>query len=157
MPLIHLTNFIAAPAERVYDLSRNISLHRLSMQHTGEQAIAGVTSGLIQLNETVTWQAKHLFKNRVLKVQITQMQPYHFFEDEMLEGDFALMKHTHHFKPVVNGVIMIDLFRFETPYRLLGKMMNRIFLTRYMQQLLQQRNKVIKEYAETEKWKTVLT
>ena len=157
MPLIHLTNFIAAPAERVFDLSRNISLHHISMQHTGEQAIAGVTSGLIQLNETVTWQAKHLFKNRVLKVQITQMQPYHFFEDEMLEGDFTLMKHTHHFKPVENGVIMIDLFRFETPYGWLGKMMNRIFLTRYMQQLLQQRNEVIKEYAETEKWKTVLT
>ena len=157
MPLIHLTNFIAAPAERVFDLSRNISLHRISMQHTGEQAIAGVTSGLIQLNETVTWQAKHLFKNRVLKVQITQMQPFHFFEDEMQEGDFVLMKHAHHFKPVENGVIMIDLFRFETPYGWLGKIMNSIFLTRYMQQLLEQRNKVIKVYAETEKWKTVLT
>jgi hypothetical protein len=62
MPTIHLTTFIEAPVKRVFDLSRNITLHKKSMQNTGETAIAGVTSGLINLNETVTWQAKHLFK-----------------------------------------------------------------------------------------------
>ena len=62
MPQIHITTFISAPPERVFDLSRNISLHKISTKDTHEEAIGGVTSGVIGLNETVTWQAKHLGK-----------------------------------------------------------------------------------------------
>ncbi|MES1224732.1 MAG: cell division protein, partial [Bacteroidota bacterium] len=52
MPSIHLTTFIAAPVERVFDLSRSITLHKISASHTDEKAIAGITSGLINVNET---------------------------------------------------------------------------------------------------------
>ena len=45
MPTIHLTTFVAAPAERVFDLCRSIDLHRKSMAHTNEEAIAGTVSG----------------------------------------------------------------------------------------------------------------
>ena len=65
MPIIHLTTFIAAPQHRVFDLSRNISLHKVSTKDTREEAIGGVTSGLINLNETVTRRAKHLGKKRI--------------------------------------------------------------------------------------------
>jgi len=156
MPNIHLTTFIAAPIERVFDLSRSINLHMLSMRHTHERAIAGKVSGLIEEGETVSWEAKHLFKMRYLTVKITAMQPYHFFEDEMLKGDFASMKHQHHFKAVANGTIMIDVFDFESPYGGLGKLVNQLFLTNYMKRLLESRNAVIKDYAETDKWKAVL-
>lgn len=156
MPNIHLTTFIAAPAERVFDLSRSINLHMVSMRHTNEKAIAGRVSGLIEENEAVTWEARHLFKLRYLTVKITAMQPYHFFEDEMVKGDFASMKHQHHFKSVANGTVMIDVFDFESPYGWLGKVVNQLFLTNYMKRLLESRNAVIKEYAESDKWKAVL-
>jgi hypothetical protein len=64
MPSLHLTTFIAAPAERVFNLSRSINLHKISTSDTGEDAIAGTTTGLINLNETVTWRAKHLYRVR---------------------------------------------------------------------------------------------
>ena len=51
MPLIHLTTFIAAPIERVFDLSRSIDLHKKSMAHTNEQAVAGTTTGLIEFRK----------------------------------------------------------------------------------------------------------
>lgn len=156
MPKIHLTTLIHAPAERVFNLSRSITLHKKSMEHTGEIAIAGTTSGLIQLGETVTWQAKHFFKTRILQVQITAMRPYEFFTDEMKRGDFKSMVHHHYFKPIDNGTIMIDEFKFEAPYGFIGKLVNYFFLTTYMKQLLEQRNNVIKQYAETHTWKTVL-
>ena len=156
MPNIHLTTFITAPIERVFDLSRSINLHMVSMRHTHEKAIAGRVNGLIEEGETVSWEARHLFKMRYLTVKITAMQPYHFFEDEMLKGDFAAMKHQHHFKAVANGTIMIDLFEFESPYGSLGRMVNKLFLTDYMKRLLESRNAVIKDYAETDKWKAVL-
>ena len=156
MPSIHLTTFIAAPADRVFDLSRSIDFHRKSMAHTGEEAIAGTTNGLIGPGETVTWKAKHLYKTRILKSKIIAMNRPLSFTDEMVAGDFKSMKHEHHFKSIGNGTLLIDLFNFESPWGRLGKWANSLFLTNYMKRMLEQRNKMIKEYAESEKWKFVL-
>jgi ligand-binding SRPBCC domain-containing protein len=156
MPTIHLTTFVAAPAQRVFDLARSIDLHRKSMAHTGEEAIAGTTSGLIGLNETVTWKARHLRRMRVLKSKITAMDPPLSFTDEMVNGDFKTLRHEHHFKKIDNGTLLIDIFDYEAPYGSLGRLADRLFLTRYMKTLLETRNKMIKEYAESEKWKFIL-
>lgn len=156
MPTIHLTTFIAAPAERVFDLSRSIDLHKKSQEKTNEKAVAGVASGLISLDETVTWKAKHLMKERIMKMKITAMQRPYSFTDEMMQGDFKSLRHEHHFKQIDNGTLMIDLFSFETPYGLIGKLMNGVYLTGYLQQLLSGRNQLIKEYAESNKWQQVL-
>ena len=84
------------------------------------------------------------------------MEPYTFFRDELVKGDFKSMKHDHHFKQVANGTIMIDKFDFETPYSSFGNFINAVFLTRYMRRLLEKRNLVIKDYAESNKWKHIL-
>ena len=34
-----------------------------------EEAVAGTRFGLIEKDETVTWKAKHFFKNRLLRVK----------------------------------------------------------------------------------------
>jgi ligand-binding SRPBCC domain-containing protein len=156
MPTIHLTTFIAAPAERVFDLSRSIELHRKSMAHTGEEAVAGTTNGLIGLDETVTWKARHLMKTRVLRSKITAMKRPLSFTDEMVDGDFKSLRHDHHFKQIANGVLVIDQFCFESPYGSLGRLVNKLYLTRYLKDLLEHRNQVIKEYAESDKWKFIL-
>lgn len=156
MPTIHLTTFIKAPVQRVFDLSRSIQLHKRSMQQHREEAIAGTISGLIQLNETVTWKARHIGKERMLKVKISAMQSPWSFTDEMVEGDFRSMKHEHHFKEAENGTILIDLFSFETPFGVAGKLFNSVYLTRYMKHLLENRNQVIKEFAESAQWQQVL-
>jgi ligand-binding SRPBCC domain-containing protein len=156
MPTIHLTTFIAAPADRVFDLARSIDLHRKSMAHTDEQPIAGVTAGLIGLDETVTWKAKHLMKTRILKSRISAMNRPFSFTDEMVSGDFRSLRHEHHFKPTQNGTLMIDLMHFESPFGSLGRLVNNVFLTRYLKGLLETRNHQLKEYAESEKWKFIL-
>lgn len=156
MTTIHLTTFIAAPVATVFDLSRSIDLHKKSMAHTNETAVAGTTAGLIELNETVTWKAKHLFKTRVLRSRIISMTKPVSFTDEMADGDFKSLKHEHHFKQIDNGTLMIDLFSFELPYGGLGKIVNKLFLKRYLKNLLEHRNLVIKEYAESDKWKFIL-
>jgi ligand-binding SRPBCC domain-containing protein len=156
MPKIHLTSFIAAPIERVFNLSRSINLHQLSTASTNEKAIDGVMTGLINKNETVTWQAKHLFKTRRFTSKITEMKSPDFFTDEMIKGDFKNFHHEHHFKTADNGTIMIDLIEFETPYGAIGKIVNSVFLTHYLEKFLIKRNEMIKEYAETQKWKTIL-
>lgn len=156
MPTIHLTTFIAAPVHVVFDLSRHIGLHKESMSKFREDAVAGTRFGLIEKGETVTWRARHLFKSRLLRSKITEMIKPDLFTDEQLEGDFKMMKHEHHFKPCENGTLLIDLFYFESPYGLLGQWFNTLYLTSYMKKLLEQRNKTIKEFAESEKWKMLL-
>lgn len=148
MPFIHLTTFIAAPVEAVFDISRNVNAHRNSMRGYGEEAVAGKRDGLMEKGDTVTWKAKHLGKKRFLKVAITELRRPQSFVDEMLEGDFKSMRHEHHFKPIENGTLMIDQFRFETPYGLAGRILNRFFLTNYMTALLEERNRHIKEVVE---------
>jgi hypothetical protein len=51
MPVINLHTQINAPIGIVFDLSRSIDLHKISTAHTNEEAIAGVTSGLIGMGE----------------------------------------------------------------------------------------------------------
>lgn len=156
MPLIHLTTFIAAPLERVFDLSRSIDLHKASMSRFAEKPVDGVTGGLISLDQTVTWQAKHLFKQRRLKVRITAMERPHFFMDEQVEGDFRKMKHEHYFKPADNGTIMIDQFYFDIGRGLPGRLFTRVYLHRYFEKLLEERNALIRKAAEGAQWKVFL-
>lgn len=156
MTKIHITTFIGAPVERVFDLSRSITLHKISTAHTQERAIGGVMEGLINANETVTWEAKHLFKKRQFTSLIEAMKRPQMFIDVMQKGDFKNYRHEHHFKQIGNGTIMIDHVEFESPYGILGKWVNRFYLKKYITALLLERNRVIKEYAESEKWKAIL-
>ena len=79
MPKIELTTEIAAPIEVVFDLARSIDLHEQSTSQTNEKAVAGRTSGLIELGESVTWEATHFFVRQRLTARIVKFErPTHF-------------------------------------------------------------------------------
>lgn len=59
MPTIQLETPITAAPERCFDLSLSVDLHRRSVAHIHEQPIAGVTTGIMKLDDTVTWEAVH--------------------------------------------------------------------------------------------------
>lgn len=156
MAKIHLTTLINAPAERVFDLSRSVNLHRIAFSNTYEKAVAGVTTGLINENDSVTWQAKHFYKVRKFTNKITSMEFPHHFTVQMVHGDFKSFRHEHYFKPINNGTFLIDVIEFESPYGVIGQLAEKLFLTSYLHKLLLHRNEVIKQYAETSKWKAIL-
>ncbi|MDB5139031.1 MAG: cell division protein [Mucilaginibacter sp.] len=148
MTRIELSTHINAPIERCFDLSRSIDLHMESTKQTGEQAIAGRTSGLISLGETVTWRAKHFGIRQTLTSKITQFDSPNSFTDEMISGAFKSFRHEHLFFDVNNQTVMKDIFIFESPLGMLGELANFLFLGSYMTKLLKQRNQVIKQTAE---------
>jgi hypothetical protein len=74
MSILILYTEIHAPAQRCFDLSRSIDLHMASTAKTGEHVIAGRSSGLICLHETVTWRAKHLGLWQTLSSRITEFE-----------------------------------------------------------------------------------
>tara|TARA_R110002049_G_scaffold165631_1_gene331540 strand:+ start:1223 stop:1687 length:465 start_codon:yes stop_codon:yes gene_type:complete len=154
MPLIHLTTIISAPILVVFDLSRSIDFHQNSVSKTREKAIAGRTSGLIKLNETVTWSAVHFGVRQQLTTIITEMDSPTYFVDEMVKGAFKSIRHEHYFSFEDEKTTMVDQFYFESPFGILGKLVNLIILKKYMTYFLQERNKAIKLAAEKQE-KTV--
>lgn len=157
MPKIELETHIKSNnIQVVFDLCRSIDLHLESMQHTNEKAIAGTTSGLIGLGETVTWRAKHFGVYQTLTSKITDCEPYTFFADELESGIFHSFRHEHYISKEENSIVIKDIFDYRSPVGWLGKLADFIFLKKYMTDLLEQRNQVIKKYAETDEWKRIL-
>jgi ligand-binding SRPBCC domain-containing protein len=157
VPTIELITRIAAPVERCFDLSRSIDLHQDSLAASGERAVAGVTSGLIGLGESVTWEARHLGVRQRLTSRITAFDRPRHFRDAMVAGAFARFDHDHWFEDDgAGGTVVRDVFDFAAPLGVLGRVAEAAFLTRYMRRLLGERNAVVKRVAESDAWRRYL-
>jgi ligand-binding SRPBCC domain-containing protein len=148
MPVIKIKLQIQAPIEVCFDLARSIDIHVESTSQTKEKPIGGVTSGLIELGQSVTWEAVHFGIRQRLTAKITEMERPHYFVDEMVTGAFKRFRHTHSFSTADNRTWMVDEFNYDAPMGLLGEMANALFLKRYMRSFLMQRNSYIKTVAE---------
>ncbi len=154
---LNLTTVIKAPIERCFDLSRSIEVHLLGTEQTGEQAVGGVTSGLIGMGEFVRWRATHLGVKQHLASRITAYDRPAYFQDTMIEGAFRSMQHDHFFKALApDSTEMMDRFIFAAPLSVLGSIAERLVLRRYMHNLLVHRNEIVKQVAESDQWKNFL-
>lgn len=156
MPTLELTTKIKSTMAICFDLSTSIDLHTISTNGTHEKAVAGTTKGLIGLDETVTWQATHFGIKQQLTSKITAFDRPTYFRDEQMKGAFKSIYHEHLFEQRGETVIMKDIFYFESPCGILGRLFNWLILTNYMKRFLLARNKVIKDYAESDKWQNIL-
>jgi ligand-binding SRPBCC domain-containing protein len=155
MPAIILETPIKASAEICYDLSLSVDLHQLSTARTKEYITDGVKEGIMKLGETVTWRAKHFGIWLELTSKITEAHRPEYFVDEMQKGAFKSFRHEHHFKQTIAGTLMKDIFMFESPLGVLGKIVNNLVLENYLKDFLTERNKYIKVMAESGKWREI--
>jgi ligand-binding SRPBCC domain-containing protein len=147
---------IRAPAERVFDLCRSVDLHVHSAGSTGETAIAGLTSGLLELGQEVTWRGKHFGIWQNLTSRITVFSRPEHFRDSMVKGAFRRLDHDHFFYTQGALTVMKDIFDFTSPLGILGRVADTLFLESYMRGFIVKRNDVIKKAAEGEDWKLYL-
>ncbi|OIV43297.1 SRPBCC family protein [Flavobacterium johnsoniae] len=148
MTTINLITKINAPKQIVFDASRNIDVHQQSASPSNEKAIAGVTSGLINLNETVTWRGKHFGFYLTHKSRITAMNLHDYFVDEMERGKFKSFKHEHFFEEENGITIMKDKLQYGTPFGIFGSLFDFLFLKKHLNNFLLERNKILKEVSE---------
>lgn len=104
----------------------------------------------------MTWRAKHFGIYQNLTSKITEFDSPNYFADEMVSGAFSRFKHEHHFTDFNGGTMMTDFFDYQSPFGILGKLADSLFLKKYMTNLLIKRNRIIKEFAESDNWKEVL-
>ena len=148
MTRIYLETHITAAIESVFDLSRNIDFHMQSASQTNEKAIAGCTSGLINLGETVTWKGKHFGMYLTHQSKITELEFPSKFTDEMLKGHFKSFKHQHLFYNTPSGTRMVDILDYEVPYGIWGKLFDRMLLKKHLTKFLMQRNLALQTVLE---------
>jgi ligand-binding SRPBCC domain-containing protein len=156
MATIRLTTVVNAPVERAFDLWRSIDAHQISTKGTSEVAIAGKMSGLIGLDEEVTWRARHLGVTQTLSARISRFERPYYFQDVMVSGAFAWMTHDHYFKEHGERTVIEDVFEYEAPFGILGRFVEWLFLTSYMTRFLETRNRILKEIIEGDRWNLFL-
>ncbi len=156
MPIIKIELTVNAPVERVFDLARCIDLHEATMLKHKEKAIGGVTKGLIEMGESITWEATHFGIKQKLTSKITAFERPKHFRDSMVEGAFGRFDHDHFFEQRSELTLMKDTFDYDSPLGILGKIADALFLEKYMREMLTERNQIIKTIAESEDWRKFL-
>ncbi|MFN7924488.1 MAG: SRPBCC family protein [Bryobacteraceae bacterium] len=148
MPRIEVATVIHAPAEICFDLARDVDLHVKSTSGTNERAIGGVTAGLMNLGDEVTWEATHLGVTQRLTSRITALDRPRGFRDSQVRGPFARFDHDHLFKREEGATVMVDVFDYTSPLWFIGRFADLVFLRRYLERFLRARARVIKDTAE---------
>ncbi|MFS0674402.1 SRPBCC family protein [Ornithinibacillus sp. 179-J 7C1 HS] len=149
MPIIKTNVYIHAPINCCFDLARNVEAHTKTTLGTKEKAIGGVTSGLLNEGDIVTWEATHFWIRHKLTAKIIHMEYPYKFTDTMVRGIFKSFTHTHEFVEVnQNETIMIDIFEYRSPFGIVGNIADYLFLEKYMRKFLENRGKELKKLAE---------
>jgi ligand-binding SRPBCC domain-containing protein len=149
MPVIRVETRIRASLETCFDLARSVDLHVRSTALTRETAVGGVTSGLLELGQEVTWEATHLFVKQRLTSRITIFDRPRHFRDSMVSGAFRRFDHDHVFSEANGATLMTDVFDFTSPLGPLGKLADSLFLKNYLERFLKTRAEVIRTEAES--------
>lgn len=148
MGSIRLETFIKAPIERCFDLARSIDAHLASTARTGERVVAGKTHGLLGLDESVTWEGRHLGMTLRQGSTITRLEPPHMFVDESVNGPLRDMRHVHQFLPERGGTLMVDTFEYRLAFGLFGRLADRVAVEQHLRRLLDERAAYLKVEAE---------
>jgi ligand-binding SRPBCC domain-containing protein len=148
MPIIEHCQFIHAPIELCFDLARNVDIHTQTTAKTKERVVAGVTTGLLEVGDTVTFEAIHFGIRQKLTAKVISMEKPNEVVDVMVKGAFHSFVHTHRFIPRPGGTLMIDHFHYKAPFGVFGVMADRLFLEKYMKKFLSSRAISLKEIAE---------
>jgi|ERR1700678_1023930 ligand-binding SRPBCC domain-containing protein len=148
MSLIRLETVIAAAVGDCFRLSLSVDAHTASMGASGERAVGGVTSGVMELGDTVTWRARHFGIVFLMTSVITEYEYPGRFVDEQQRGPFGRWRHEHRFAAEDGGTRMTDVVDFRSPLRLAGVLVDYLVLDRYLRRLLVQRNAWLKTTLE---------
>ncbi|TWT09259.1 SRPBCC family protein [Planomicrobium sp. CPCC 101079] len=151
MPVIVHEIYIEAPIEVCFDLARNVEVHTETTLNTKERAVGGVTTGLMEKGDSVTWEATHLGVKQKLTAKIIKMERPHSFTDTMVTGAFHSFTHTHEFIKSGAGTIMRDNFDYKSPLGIVGKVADKLFLEKYMTAFITNRAIELKKMAEKKK------
>ena len=148
--MIELTveTLILASPDVCFDMARDMNAHAKTMASSGERIVACPPSGMLEMDDEVTFEARHFGIRQRLSAKIVHFDPPFSFTDEMLSGAFKSLRHEHRFSAEGDGTLMTDVVVLSAPFGPIGWLAERIFLRRYMRKVLVERGLGLKGLCE---------
>ncbi len=157
MTVIFFETHVRAPTGRCFDLARSVPLHVDSSRAIGARAVGGRCHGLSDEGDETVWSARFCGLRFRLATRIVSFASPTRFDDRLTRGLLRRFEHVYRFQPLPDGgCAMSDELTVEAPFGPLGRLVERLYLTRRMRQLVRQRLEHIKAVAESEEWQQYL-
>ncbi|WP_149275064.1 SRPBCC family protein [Pareuzebyella sediminis] len=90
-----------------------------------------------------------------LKSKIKKFEGPNLLVADRVKGTFKGFRHEHYFTNVTSRTLLTDYFTYESPFGLWGKSADKLFLLNYLANQLKERNRIVKNLAETGPWKKI--
>ena len=148
MTTIVVETRIVAPIERCFDLARDVDVHIKTASATGERAVGGKTSGLLDLGDVVTFEGAHFGIRQQLTSKIVEFDRPNRFVDETMAGAFSVFRHVHEFVAEGTSVLMRDTLTWRSPLGFLGTLADWLFVEEHMRAFVVKKQSELKKYAE---------
>lgn len=147
-----------APSERCFDLARSVRLHVDSSQDIAARAVGGRRDGLSNQGDETVWSARFLGLRFRMTTQIDHFNYPTRFDDRLTHGRLRRFEHVYRFATLPDGgCAMSDELTVEAPFGPLGRMLERLYLTRRLRHLVARRLERIKAVAESGQWREYLS
>jgi ligand-binding SRPBCC domain-containing protein len=146
VPEIVQRTMVRAPLAEVFEMSLDLDVERVAGKRFRVRAVegAGRTSGRIALDEKVQWRMRLMGFRITHTSHIVELDRPRRFVDEMSSGAFAEFRHEHSYEPEgPQMTIMTDRMAWRSPYGVLGRIADLVFVRRTLRQLLADRNSEI--------------
>jgi hypothetical protein len=153
MEKIEFSTNIKAPIQRCFDLARSIDFRKISLDELNEESVAGCTTGLIGPNQHVLLQSTVGGVRLSTDLKIEKFNPPFFFSYEIVDSAFHSIVHDYYFYDISEETVMINHLYYRTRWGLAGDLFNFLFLHKYLTRLITKRNDLLREFAESDKWK----
>src|SRR5262249_1609165 len=77
------------------------------------------------------------------QTRIEEFEPPHRFVDIQTRGPYRLWRHTHEFREIAEGTLVVDRVRYELPLGLLGTLAHALFVGRTLQKIFDFRQQTL--------------
>jgi ligand-binding SRPBCC domain-containing protein len=108
------------------------------------------------LQDKVSFRLNFLGRQRELVTRIDTLEFPRMFVSNLVRGSFKSFRHEHHFKPIDNGTLLIEVLEYEPAFGAAGRLADGMLIRSFLKKYLEAKNRMIKQYAEGEKWRVVL-
>jgi ligand-binding SRPBCC domain-containing protein len=140
---------IGASITRCFDLARDVDVHCRTSAFTFERVLPpGRTTGLLELNDTITFEGRHFGLRWRLTARIVEMDRPNRFVDESVKGAFRFLRHVHEFREQNGRTQMIDTLEWQAPLGPLGRLADWLLLERHMSWYVNTKQQAMKSLAE---------
>ena len=150
MTSLRTTTLIHAPAERVFDLARDVGEHTAALAHTAERVVPpGRTRGRVEDGDLVCFEGRHFGRRWRLDAKVVLLDRPRRFVDVQVRGPFVRLRHHHVFAATGAGTLVTDELEWTSPLGPLGVAADTFAVRRRLLAVLLARNAHLKRRAET--------